>query len=215
MKPIKEEHSIVVVGAMNPRLHHPYWYRFCELLTDAESEAATKAPETLVSQPLSQFVAPGFRIVCQLERWEIITDQPENSDLILRVASTVFEKLDHTPISVFGFNFRFHCLTSRQSPGEHLGRLVKSLPIGLSEAGTCRASISLVTGPLERRITIQVEQSLLNPSALFIAHNANYPVVSSEKFAHFALTPLLVEHYAADRVEALRRTDEIVESING
>src|SRR6202030_1678960 len=108
LPPSRELWSIVVIGLMNPAIHHPSWYQSMQLLDKQEVDYAGSAsalvPIVLAPQ-IAQFAVQEFKIVCLSNRWEIQTQRPEAVDRILKVASRVFEILDHTPVNAFGFNF--------------------------------------------------------------------------------------------------------------
>src|SRR4029077_17732685 len=124
-------YSIVVVGRMNPAIHHPTWYHYLKLLDENERDFALAAPSMVSTPQINQFVAPAFTIICLPERWEIQTVKHEFVDRILLVASKVFQTLDHTPINAYGFNFHAHRNTSVSNTGEVLSEALIGVNLGL------------------------------------------------------------------------------------
>ena len=71
-----ELYSIVIVGSMNPRIHHPAWYEAVKILSAEEASAASLVACTPMA---SQFQLPGLNIICLQDRWEIQTQDPQES----------------------------------------------------------------------------------------------------------------------------------------
>src|SRR5258708_407316 len=111
--PVRASHfSIVALGPMNPRLHHPLWYKVIGAISEDEQAAALAAPNLVVLPPLSRFEVSGITIGCQENRWEISTEQSSLRSRIKDIACLVFQKLFETPIQLFGFNNNFQMETS-------------------------------------------------------------------------------------------------------
>src|SRR4051794_7203893 len=76
-EPKTELYAIVVLGQMNPAIHHPAWYHRVNLIDDSEFKEATfdgKAegqPQTLISVPTVKVGA--FAVTCYNNRWDIRT----------------------------------------------------------------------------------------------------------------------------------------------
>src|SRR5258706_9132140 len=103
-----DAYSIVVTGAMNPRLHHPYWYRHFEVVTDEECAAAMLSGETISSAAIAQWVLPTLHVICLPDRWEVQALDASVAERAFEVAARTFELLDHTPTTAYGYNFNFH-----------------------------------------------------------------------------------------------------------
>ncbi|MCO6458298.1 MAG: hypothetical protein J5I93_23575 [Pirellulaceae bacterium] len=101
--------SIVVIGGMNPTIHHPSWYRLVELLSDDEVEAITTGAEPVVVTPqFSRFAGPDFELICRQDRWEIQTKNELWQQRSCAIAGQVFDHLlKHTMVSALGLNFHF------------------------------------------------------------------------------------------------------------
>jgi hypothetical protein len=114
----KNTYAIVLIGAMNPRIHHPAWYQAVGLFDKEEAEAATKLPLTLATPVLAQVQTPKLLINCQDNRWEIRTVEPDQVQRIQDIACKVFDELlVHTPIAAAGFNFTFYKETTCKDVG--------------------------------------------------------------------------------------------------
>jgi hypothetical protein len=100
--------SIVVIGAMNSAIHHPYWYRDRGLIDDEEMKTALSHEETVFVPEIAQFNTGQIFINCQARRWEVKTSNRGFVKRIVDIAGKVFDEiLPHTPIVACGFNFIF------------------------------------------------------------------------------------------------------------
>ena len=211
--PSREFCSIVVVGQMNPAIHHPSWYQSMKLLDKQEFDSAVSGPMLLMPQ-ISQFAAPEFSIVCLPDRWEIQTRRLEAMDRILAAASSVFEILDHTPVSAFGFNFQFHRETS-VDVGHILGSVVERLPLGLKLSGDVAGQLTLMSTAKGQKTTASVAKSQLGANIVFVSLNFHYDIIpnTSKIPAHFDLAPLLTEHFWPDEARSVAYVQSVVEGL--
>jgi hypothetical protein len=211
-QPSAEFCSIVVTGMMNPAIHHPSWYQSIKLLDKAEYEAAITAQMVLMQQA-SQFVAPEFSVICIPDRWEIQTVRFANMGRLLSVASKVFEVLDHTPVSAYGFNFHFHKDTKVENVGQRLGSVIEKLPLGQKLSGDIAGQFLLAATSGQEKKTKSVAQSQLGKSIAFISLNFHYQVVATQESHHFDLGPLLEKHFWTDEAEAQAFAQSVVEGM--
>ncbi len=130
--------SVVVVGAMNPSIHHPIWYRHVGLLDEQEEKVALEKPAILLPVPMrmASFETESFQISCQHDRWQILTTNPACADRILSLTEKLFDVLlSHTPVTQFGYNFDFTFGLGRQAVARMLGHLLcgMSVDLGINE----------------------------------------------------------------------------------
>lgn len=115
MVPTSSFFSVVVVGAMNPRVHSPAWYKLVGLVSEDEYEKAIQSVTFAVPQ-FARVELPRIEIQCQEGRWEASTHHAEDSDRLAELAESVFDThLKHTPIQSFGYNFHFTFETPSES----------------------------------------------------------------------------------------------------
>src|SRR6266516_4152417 len=87
-------YSIVVAGSMNPRIHHPSWYRLVGIISESEAEVALNDEETFCVPPGAHFKLPsGCEIGCQLDRWSIQTDREDQTEKILEITAQTIKIL--------------------------------------------------------------------------------------------------------------------------
>ena len=209
----KELYSIVVVGKMNPAIHHPVWYQYLGLLDQRERDAAVGGP-LVVMQQVSQFKAPAFTILCTPDRWEIQAFYREFMDRILVIASKVFDVLTHTPVSSYGFNFHVHKEVNVENPGRSLGNVVRRLPFGLNLSDNMEGELSAVAVSPYHRLTISVANSPLGQSLAWIRFNAHYDVAVRAEPTHFDLASLLTEHFWPDFERAQRYNQSVADGFS-
>lgn len=208
----RELYSIVILGRMNPAIHHPTWYQYLQLLDQEECDSALAGPSLISSPPVSQFVAPAFTIVCTLDRWQIQTSRFDFMDRMLATASTVFEVLTHTPIGAFGFNFHAHKDVRVSNAGHILGAALTKLPLGLESPEDVVGEISVVATEKGHKTIVSVAPSPLGTNTVWIRFNSHYDIIAAEG-VHFDLKPLLQEHFWVDHARAQQCVQSVVEGL--
>ena len=129
------EYSVVVVGAMNPAIHHPQWYEVVGMLTAAEAQDALRGDALVVVPQLAQFQAAALQIQCTPARWQVNTADTEQRGRIIDLAATTFERLGETPISAYGLNARFDVTTGSEDAVKMLGAQFSDGPLDLCFEG--------------------------------------------------------------------------------
>src|SRR5208282_3573092 len=139
-----DTYAIVLIGGMNPRIHHPSWYRLVGLFDEEEAEAALKTAHTLITPPLSQIQTPKLTIVCQDDRWEIRTSDPDQVERIQEITYRLFDDiLPHTPVQAAGLNFNFVKDTNSSDVAGYLASVLVNAPLGLTTANAVAAEFVL------------------------------------------------------------------------
>jgi len=218
-----ELYSIVIVGSMNPAIHHPRWYLAAGLLSEAEVAAAESqgksssadaegdiGPSTLFcSENFSQFTTGVFRIVCLQQNWTIMTKDRAAFDRARDICSGVFQTLPHTPVSAYGFNFAFHKETGSENVGGRLAIIAEKLPLGMvSERGANDfASFHYHSRRNGNEMVIAVEPSIRGSAKLFVGVNTTHQIKVE---GLFDLGPMLLQSFAKDRREAEELSDRAV-----
>lgn len=205
-------HSIVVLGDMNPKIHHPAWYAQIELLTDDEQHSADNV---LCTPPFAQFNTAAFAIQCTADRWETQTRTLDSLDRLLDVTVSVFETLDQTPVRSFGFNFNFHRLAAVPDVAEYLGNRVASLELGMVTDGTLSAQIKVHRSLPKRHLNIMLQPSNTGLQTIHVGLNFHYNINEIVEHAgHFELSQLLRPRFATDRKDAVAQLSGILQAIN-
>src|SRR6266436_391884 len=161
--------SIVALGSMNPRLHHPLWYRIIGAITEEEEALATASPNLVVIPPLARFEVAGITIACQENRWEISATQPALRTRIRDVAALVFKKLYETPIQTYGLNNNFEIETGIAKVSKCLGDLFLSLDLGPKAEGEPTSTLNFLDVQKGRRIQVALGPSSLSQDVLTFA----------------------------------------------
>jgi hypothetical protein len=210
--------SIVVLGAMNPSIHHPAWYRLMRILTEEESERAERSGTILATPQISQFSGDSITVVCEPGRWQVQTRDEAQLQRLREIAEETFKILYHTPVSAFGFNFAHHRKTSLSRVNTTLANLVEALPLGLKPNGAERraAKFNYSTAVDERVLTIAIEPSSKGEELVYVAINAEHriPIPPPGELRQFDLTPLLKENFPRDYEDAKRNLASVLDSLN-
>src|SRR5205814_909544 len=125
--PGSDVYNIVVVGAMNPRIHHPSWYELVGLLTPEQAKEALASSATFGLPGFAQLAAPslGLTISCNEKQWTVQTENREKISLLQSITFRVFDELlKHTPVSAYGFNIIYSRETRCPSVGKYLADLI-------------------------------------------------------------------------------------------
>jgi hypothetical protein len=138
-----------------------------------------------------------------------------NLERAVRIAERTFEKLEHTPVNAYGFNFTHHKKTRLSKVRTVLGRLVLSLPLGLAAKSNEEhaAKINYQHGAAGRVVSIGIEPSVRGDDSVYVAINIEYrPIVKEGEYKTFHLN--LIDRFAKDRTDAQLQLDAVVEAIN-
>jgi hypothetical protein len=211
--------SIVVVGAMNPSIHHPAWYQLMHILSEDESKRTLESGTILaVTQQISQFSSDAFTVVCEPGRWQVQTRDEAQLHRLREIAEKTFEILYHTQVSAFGFNFTYHRKTSLSEVNTTLANLIEALPLGLTlnRAERRAAKINYQTTSNGRVLTIAIEPSSKGAELVYIAINAEHRIIPPPpgEYRQFDLTPLLRETFARDYEDAKQNLTGVLDAMN-
>lgn len=207
----KQLFSIVVVGAMNPRIHHPFWYRYVDLLSKEEAEEATENPETFCVPLLAQLQTQSLKIVCQEDRWEVQAAKPDLLQRLQDMTAKVFDDLlYHTPVKRFGFNFDYQRQTKHDNVPGFLADCLGKTPMGLNRENATAAELVYRRSYEDRLVSVAV-RPLPDKQRVLVANNYEYPL-RGEGF--FKMGDRFSQRYYTDRADAEEQTRLIVESID-
>ncbi len=214
--PGQDIYNIVVLGAMNPRIHHPSWYQLVNLITKEEAEAALSSPLTFGIPGLAQIQIPSLplTISCQEQRWEIYTDKKVNLERMQNITWKVFDDLlSHTPVNVLGLNFNHSRSTLCPDVPKLLAHQTVTMGIGLSSDSASEAAITLRRTFGDHRSVVVVQPSLAGRESVSVSCNYEYPVGAAGG-GFFSLKDKMTERIGQSLKGAEEQTDLIVRAIN-
>ncbi|MEW6741708.1 MAG: hypothetical protein AB1486_03025 [Planctomycetota bacterium] len=198
------QYSIVVLGAMNPAIHHPKWYQAVGMLTDDEAGQAVRSGGLVVIPHVAQFQTAGMLIQCTTDRWQVNTAEAQHRRRMLDLAVNTFDRLAETPISAYGFNAQFD-VTVDLRVVTSLGVTSSQKPLDLSFHGMDPAlesfAFSYSFPPLEiagqprvhRQLKATIARSSRARDALVVDTNAHHQIEPEPQFSRFDLPVLLRE----------------------
>jgi hypothetical protein len=94
--------SIIVLGALNPPIHHPLWYADARILTPTEAEEAQRSPAFLCTRDAAAFSFGQLQVRCTRSRWSVHAARAEALDRLLNLAAHTHDRLRDTPVTGFG-----------------------------------------------------------------------------------------------------------------
>lgn len=208
----KDTYAIVLLGGMNPRIHHPSWYRFVNLFDEEEADLAIKTPSTFITPILSQIETPKVTIICQDNRWEIRTFDPNQVQRIQDITSKLFDEiLPHTPIMAGGFNFTYRKATKATDVAGYLASVIVNAPLGLKADHAMSGELTLRRSFDEYTVVVNVRPAPDDKQAVLCFHNFEY------QFQHegpFKLGAVIAQRYGLDKSESEEQATLIVEAID-
>jgi hypothetical protein len=209
-----ELYSIVIAGAMNPPIHHPVWYQLVGIISEQEAQEAIKRDETMVVPVAARLPLPGgCEILCQQERWQIRTERHDQIDRMLEIAAKTFKVLDHTPVNAVGINANFIRQASVGNVGALLGSAARSLNLGIENAGTQTAEISMTWAERGRRFTAWIAPVADAPSFVSVRTNTQYQDFAELFGVHWDLDQLLRRHFHDDVQAARGHVEHVIEAL--
>src|SRR5262249_37769702 len=134
--------SIVVLGAMNPPIHHPVWYGDAGILTRAEADEALRLPGFACSGEIAEFTLPDLRMISTRSRWSVTTTRSHTLDRILNMAVLTYEELRDTPVSTLGLHFDYQRDAGIGDVREKLARIAQTIPLGLPSESAVGAALT-------------------------------------------------------------------------
>jgi hypothetical protein len=209
--------SIIILGGMNPRIHHPLFYQTIGVLTDAEVGEAVLRENTLSMAHLAQLDIGDVRLVCLPDRWQVETSKYELCPRLLEIASRAMTALEYTPVGAVGFNFDFVRPSGRAQTELLFATMGRSLRLGFEDAAQASASFTYSVrsvGPEGRRrhsVTVRPLSEL--PEHVLVRNNFNYDITLTGKFD--LASEVLEPRYAPDRALAFEQAARTMRLIGG
>jgi len=178
--PAPENYSVVILGAMNPQLHHPSFYRHVDIIDDEEEARAVASVDLVCSRQVAQLNVKGARIICMPDRYQVASPSAELASEVMDIAASAMDALPHTPTSTFGFNFDRVRTTGLTNVGARFSELASALPLGQPREASAMASFKYVTvselQEATQRLTLILEPVADDPHAVHVKCNFNYEV---------------------------------------
>lgn len=208
-----EFYGIVIIGKMNPSIHHPAWYRMFDLIDEKEADAATSSKETFSTPPVAQIDAGTFKIICQESRWEVQTSTPSLLERLKRMPGKVFDELlEHTSVAALGFNINFVKATTCKHVDKYLAGCITSADLGLPNDNLHSGELVLRRLVDDYRVTVRISSS--DEHLVTVSSNYEYRFQSQKKMESFKLGEIVSKRFAEDRSDAEAHTASIVDAIN-
>lgn len=187
--------SVVLVGSMNPSIHHPAWYVFGKSLSAEESNDISRRGGVVIVPQFTRFETERWRIECYPDRWQISTLSSTATAEVIEIACDTFERLRETPISAFGLNYDHSgVLLAGTGPFERLMSTLKLEPYAVRQLafGRVMDPISISGTTLRRQLNVILEVKAGAPAVL---HSNVHHDIELAQSGYFDLPPLLRTAY--------------------
>lgn len=196
--------SLVVAGAMNPRIHHPSWYRAIDAISKDAEQLALNDSETIVIETHAQFKTAEYRIGCELDKWILQSSELGAEKHFADLARIVFDdKLHETPVTAFGLNKTMHVETPCENVGERLSIGIANANLGVEDFGASAGTFEVQRVREDGcQIKLQVQPSTHDDRFVFGYLNYHYTIPTQQEFIHFPLGDLVDKHLSEDMSEA-------------
>jgi hypothetical protein len=206
------EVALVLLGNMNPALHHPIWYHHIGAIDQRELDQALSA-EFIFMPQVAQFKTDKFQVVCDQHRWQASATHLADAARLIDLIEAAFDKkLTETPIRAYGLNYHFHAKTNCPNVAGALAGMLARAPLGFEPSEGASGTLSF-TRPFDGgQLRCSVEGSSRGVEMVYVGINVHYeapPNPTQNSLETFLLKPLL-----ARRMETVRpAVDRIVASI--
>lgn len=182
--PPRKASVIVILGAMNPLVHTPQFYRSVGAMDETELQASLKMPLTSSTATNSQFQfgTPPITINCQPVQWLMQSDEIGSWERMLKIVALVFGKIGGTPISSYGLVVQSHADTSVADVKSAVAVRIRGMKLGFPEGKSSASNIELVVNEADYIVTTSVQPSVLGEQALYMFYQRLYqlPPTDSE-----------------------------------
>jgi hypothetical protein len=202
---------VVILGEMNPAIHHPAWYKLESIIDETEYRACLSNP-VIVNQQIAQFTSHGFSVMCLQDRWQASCNA-DDASRILSLTKETFKKLYHTPVSAYGVNHHFHIEINRQV-GPVLAAIVRKTGMPFPPNEDADASISYAAKVDGYEFKTIISTSARGPEFLHFHNNAHF-TIPQLKNEHFDLGPLIDEAFLRNEDRSRMMLSKLVDAIKG
>jgi hypothetical protein len=110
--------QIVMLGNFNPGIFQPKWFASHALIRDEEADHA----QGLVFSPqVAAFTTGWLKVQVTAERFEVISEDSMHTQPLRDLVVSVFELLEHTPVTTMGLNRWAHIKMSSEEEWHKVG----------------------------------------------------------------------------------------------
>lgn len=210
-KPSDEtQFSVVVLGSMNPALHHPSWYKYIGILDD-EAESSALSNEFVFLPQLGQFRTKEFQLFCDTQRWQVVVPSSDQFDRAIEIAKVTFDdRLVETPIRAYGLNFNHHLATKCSDVGAAIAQLLCGLPFGFRQQDGTTGKLSFTQPVADGIVRCDVEPSARHKTMVYVAFNAHYELASKAEPTPISLNALIRSHLDEVLENVRTRVDRVM-----
>ena len=108
--------AIILIGAFNPKIYHPYWMKSIDLLTETE---AGDTSVQINNNDISVFSNNWVRFEATQQRLAVQSEQIPYFERIVDIILGLFRELKHTPVYFMGINHHYHYMFNNDEDKWH------------------------------------------------------------------------------------------------
>lgn len=211
----RDSSLIVVMGAMNPLVHSPQFYRSVGAMDEAELQGSLKMPlnSTTAEGSSFQFGSPVFSINVQPGQWWIQSSNLESWERMLMITRLVFGKLGGTPMNAYSLVSQRHIDTAIPSVKATLAKRIAAMGLGFADGESVASNIELVVKEEDYLVTTSVQPSVLGEQSVYTYYQRHYSVPISPS-GTFALEPVVRSRLQAFEEASRRFFDAAIAGIS-
>ena len=210
----QQSYNITILGAMNPRIHHPFWYKLIGAITEEEYKQALSDPQLICTAFASQFSVSNIAVACQGERYTISTQIAGNRKRIAEIAGIVFKKLFETPINRVGCNSILELETTVKNVGAWISAKMDVARFGFSAESLKSGQLSLTSALQNHTQTITLGPSALAQDVVSLAINTEYKPTAKAGEVYVDFSPDLTVWLEANVGRAMDLAATLVSTMN-
>jgi hypothetical protein len=167
--------SLAVIGSFNPAIFHPAWLLHNELIRDEEAD---DAKTQFLSRELTAVELPWCEFQVTSDRFDLQSSDPSKQQPLRDLALGIFTVLEHTPVSMYGFNSYRHLKMPSDEAWFTLSRALAPIDLWERLLNVPQLGALIINGDRAGssadRVQIRVEKSMKVPSGIFIHVNQHY-----------------------------------------
>ena len=192
LTPPRDTSIVAVMGAMNPAVHTPHFYRSIGAMDEAELQASLTQPlnSTTAASSQFQFGSPSLLVSCQPGQWWIQAADIQSWERMLKIVGLVFGKLGATPISGYALVAQRHVDTTVADVKSALAERIVGTRLGFPSGKSVASNIELVINEEDYAVTTSVQPSVVGEQVVYMFYQRNY-TAPTPSAGTFALEPVI------------------------
>ena len=164
--------QIVLVGQIDHRVHHPFWYKDLGVLSEQEFSVAR---DTFAAGNAFCFDCGSFSLVVYPDKWQIQTTARNQRNRLAEIAYKVFdEKYFELPLLAFGINAHLHKKTTAKDAILSLAAVLSKIGLGFELNGEASVDLAFRNEYDGRTVYKSITRSPIGQSYIYLNYNGHH-----------------------------------------